>query len=350
MEYELKVEVDETFKEKFPKNVFYIKDKLYLYFRIKDKIMDEGNVFLFITFPEFPILEVDNRTKEEIKIYETKKEDQPMIINPLSKIPFTWNNNVVLKNKFVCEILNHKIVLSFSEYKDTYMKISDNNYIYISIFQKNSLTGTRCITFEKKARILNVKRKVDKKNIFELIFIPNKSKSLNRFNIFIKGIGLSFLDEVPREIFYISLYEIRFIYTNLFISSLNTTTEDYEFYIKNFQIDSSLNNTIKTLIYPKNQNIPSLESENSGQNESVDFISLAIAKQSNVNIAKEMKNVKYPKIDLCMQEMNVKIDQVIIMNLINLIQSYTSKLDYLQASPENKNDNFEDEERLKKEI
>ena len=28
------------------------------------------------------------------------------------------------------------------------------------------------------------------------------------------------------------------------------------------------------------------------------------------------------------------------MNLINLIQSYTSKLDYLQASPENKNDNF----------
>ena len=350
MEYELKVEVD----------------KIYLYFRIKDKIMDEGNVFLFITFPEFPILEIDNRTKEEIKIYETKKEDKPMIINPLSKIPFIWNNNVILKSKFICEILNQKKVLSFSEYIKSFIKINNNKYIYIYIYQKNSLTGTRCITFEEKEKIVHKKnihsknifleseglkdKQIKNKNIFELIFIPNKSKSLNRFNIFIKGIGLSFLDEIPKEIFYISFYEIRLIYTNLFISSKNSTTEDYEFYIKNFQIDSSLNNTIKTLIYPKKQNIPSLESENNGDEENIDFISLSIAKQSNVNIAKEIKNVKYPKIDLCMQEMNIKIDQTIIMNLLNLIKSYTSKLDYLQAAPSNKNDKFEEEENLKKEI
>ena len=49
---------------------------IYLYFRVKNIIKDEGNVFLFITFPEFPILEIDNRTNEQIKIYETKKDEQ----------------------------------------------------------------------------------------------------------------------------------------------------------------------------------------------------------------------------------------------------------------------------------
>ena len=76
LEYDLKVEVDESYKTKYLKNVFYMSNKLYLYFRVKNIIKDEGNVFLFITFPEFPILEIDNRTNEQIKIYETKKDEQ----------------------------------------------------------------------------------------------------------------------------------------------------------------------------------------------------------------------------------------------------------------------------------
>ena len=154
--------------------------------------------------------------------------------------------------------------------------------------------------------------------------------------IFIKGIGLSFLDEVPKEIFYISFYEIRLIYSNSYLPSLKNTNENYEnyeFYLKNFQIDSSLNNTLKTLIYPKNQNIPSLESESEDSNEEENnFISLLIVKKSNTNIAQEIKSVKYPQIDFCIQEINIKIDQVIIMNLIDLIKNYTSKLDYFKQS------------------
>ena len=351
MEYELKVEVDSSLEKKYAKNIFKLGDKSYLYFRIKDKITDEGNVYLFVTFPDFPILEIDNRTKEEIKIYETKKEDEPIIINPVSKIPFIWSNNVILKSKFICEILNKKKVLSFSEYNKIEMVINDNKIICIYNYQKNSLTGTRCLTFEYKEKIkINEK---SKKNKFETFVTQNHLKSLNRFNIFIKGIGLSFLDEVPKEIFYISFYEMRLIYTNLYNSSKNTTVDDYEFYLKNFQIDSSLNNTIKTLIYPKKQNIPSLESAYSDDDEKVDFIALSIAKKSNINIAKEIKNIKYPKIDICIQEIIVKIDQAIIMNLINLIKSYTSKLDYLNNTNNiDDKDNIDDkeEEKLSNEI
>ena len=340
MEYELKVEVDESYFYKYPKNVFNIGDKVFLYFRIKDKITDEGNVYLFITFPDYPILEIDNRTNELIKIYETKKEDEPVLINPTSKIPFIWSNNVVLKNKFFCQILNKKIVLSFSQYNQTVIKIDKNKFIIISNYQKNSLTGTRCITFEEKKKEELNDEKNEKREFFAL---KNKLKSLNRVNIFIKGIGLSFLDEAPKEIFYISFYELRLTYTNLFISLLKTTSEIFEFHLKNFQIDSSLNNTIKTLIYPKKQNIPSLESDNT---DTINFISLSIVKNSNINIAQEIKNIKYPKIDLCIQEIYVKIDQSIVMNLISLITNYTSKLLFLQTSTDISLDKIDEEEKL----
>lgn len=51
----------------------------------------------------------------------------------------------------------------------------------------------------------------------------------------------------------------------------------------------------------------------------MNFISLFIVKKSNSNIATEIKSVKYPQIDLCIQEIIIKMDQVILMNLFNLI-------------------------------
>ena len=349
MEYDLKVEVDESYKSKYLRNVYYMSNKLYLYFRVKNKITDEGNIFLFITFPEFPILEIDNRTSEQIKIYETKK-DEPIIINSMSKIPFVWKNNVILKSEFISEIADKKIVLSFSLYNKKQVKLNKNTYVYIYNHQKNTLTGTRCITFEEIKTSKSKKLKEDSKsNILESIKSKNKLKSLSKMNIFIKGIGLSFLDEVPKEIFYISLYEIRLFYSNSYLPSLKHTNENfenYEFYLKNFQIDSSLNNPLKTLIYPKNQNIPSLENENITNDNN--FISLLIVKNSNSNIAKEIQSVKYPQIDLCIQEINIKIDQVIIMNLFNLIKNYTSKLEYFQSKPVNLD--IVEEEKLYKNI
>ena len=327
MEYELKIEVDEIYKIKYPNNVFYMGNKLYLYFRIKDKITNEGNIYLFITFPEFPLLELDNRTNKEIKIYETDNDNEPKLLNPNTKIPFIWNDNIIVKDKFLCEIFNKKVILSFSEYEPICLEINDNKVVNIYNHQKDLLTGTRCIIFKESEKL----NENTKKNWLESNINFKKLKSLKRTSIFIKGIGLSFLDKIPKEIFYISFYEIRYIYSNYLITSISSTTERYEFYLKNFQIDSSLNNTIKTIIYPRNQNIPSLESDNSITSNDIDFISLLITKKI-INIIKGIKNIYYPIIDLCIQEIVVKIDQAIIINLINLIESYSSKLDYFKSS------------------
>ena len=142
MEYDLKVEVDATFKSKYSKNIFKMANKIYLYFRVKNKITDDGNVYLFITLPEFSIFEIDNRTPEKIIIYETKKDD-PIIINPMPKILFIWKNNVLLKSNFMCEILKNKKVLSFSSYDKITMRIKNNRKINIYNHQKNTLTGTK---------------------------------------------------------------------------------------------------------------------------------------------------------------------------------------------------------------
>ena len=353
MEYDLKVEVDETYKSKYPKNYFYMSNKIYLYFRVRNKTTDEGNIYLFITFPEFPILEIDNRTSEQIKLYETKK-DEPIIINPMSKIPFVWKNNVVLKSKFICEIANKQKILSFSYYAKMSIELQNNKFIYIYNHQKNSLMGTRCLTFEEvKYLRKNEIMRGSKVDLLKSFVSRQKKKSLSKTSIFIKGIGLSFLDEYPKEIFYISFYELRLLHSNSYLPSLknmNENYENYEFYLKNFHIDSSLNNTLKTLIYPKHQNIPSLEKENEENDDDenkINFISLLIVKSSNTNIAKEIQSVKYPEIDLCIQEINIKIDQVIIMNLFNLIKGYTSKLDYFKTSNAIKTDIIEEDNLVK---
>ena len=338
LEYELKVEVDYSYKKKYPINTFDIGNKLYLYFRIKNKITEEGNVYIYIKFPQFPLLEIDNRTNEQIKIFENK-EDKPIIINPLTKIPFIFNNNIKSKYRFECQILNVTQNLTFNDYSKKKIQIDENKFIHIYSKQKNLLTGTRCITFVLKVKLNNKKKKFRK---FESFL--KKFSTLSRINIFIKGIGLSFLDEVPKEIFYISFYEISLIHSNFYKSS--SIKEKYLFTLKNFQIDSSLNNTIKTLIYPKNQNIPSLELDNEQSNNNNNFISLSIVQKKYINKRGEITNMKYLEIALCIQELNIKIDQNIVLNLINLIKGYTSKLEYFNSS--NIEQDFKEEEKLKK--
>ena len=107
----------------------------------------------------------------------------------------------------------------------------------------------------------------DKKVEFVKLFSRDKRKNSNStsFNLKIKGIGFSIINESLIEFFYISLYMIEFKYISNQINSndnnMNDTTENFEFYLNNFQIDYCLNDSVKYIIAPKKQLIPSF-SEN----------------------------------------------------------------------------------------
>ena len=66
-----------------------------------------------------------------------------------------------------------------------------------------------------------------------------------------------------KEIFYISFYMFDFKYlSNQIISNsnenpINENTENFELFLKNFQIDYCLNDSVKYIVAPKAQFIPS---------------------------------------------------------------------------------------------
>ena len=160
-------------------------------------------------------------------------------------------------------------------------------------------------------------------------------KLLSEMIVDLKGIGLSFLDETPKEIFFISFYGIKIIYKTTMLLKNEERIEHINFYLKNFQIDYCLNDSLKSLIYPKIQKIPSLEEQNNMDNINTDFVTMFIERTSYNNVENKVQYMNYNQISIGIEEVNVKINQIILMNLINLIQGYTSLLDYAQKIKKN---------------
>ena len=104
-----------------------------------------------------------------------------------------------------------------------------------------------------------------------------------------KGMGLSIIDDIPKEVFYISMYGLKAGYKNNVLSLNNDSkienTENMTFYMKNFQIDYCKNDSLKNIIYPKVQIIPSNEEKYENSNEEiVPFLSMLVVRQYTRNI------------------------------------------------------------------
>ena len=319
-DYDYKIEINKDTMKKYKKFSYFSGIKNYLYFRIKFKIF-QNTIYIFLIFPEFPYLEIKNRTSEKIKIFEDE-QSTPIIIEPRKDVPFIWEDVTKIKEKLICQIQGVNHFFSYSSFDENKIKFNKNKYISIAV--RRNKTSSRYLILEEKGY----------KTKFRDIFMKKQLKLLSEMIIDLKGIGLSFLDETPKEIFFISFYGIKLIYKKTMLLKNLENIECFNFYLKNFQIDYCLNDSLKSLIYPKIQKIPSLEEQNNAQ--SIDFIMAFIERISYNDLKNQLLYVNYNKIAFFIQEMNVKINQIILMNLINLIQIYTSLLDYSQKITKNK--------------
>ena len=160
----------------------------------------------------------------------------------------------------------------------------------------------------------------------------------------IKGIGFSIINENMKEIFYISFYMLELKYlSNQIISNsnenpINENTENFELFLRNFQIDYCLNDSVKYIIAPKAQFIPQYsekiedlvhsESTKVKTKEVIPFLSFLITSQQ-IQYLKTMEKSKiYRQIDFIIQEFFCKIDQYTLTNLLNIINEFMGLLDY----------------------
>ena len=147
------------------------------------------------------------------------------------------------------------------------------------------------------------------------------------------------------------MYGLKAGYKNNVLSLNNDSkienTENITFFMKNFQVDYCKNDSYKNIIYPKQQIIPSNENENSNK-DIVPFLSMLVVRQYTRNISTDVQVSKYPQIDITMQEFNIKVEQYVMNNLMNITNNYMSLLDYYNNT--DKQPEIKEEESLKEKV
>ena len=368
------IKINDQEKNKYDSHFVYTNDEknYYILIRIESYIFEDGLVYLTITNPYIPSLKIENETDIPIKIFEEKGDKKPLVINgKLPKgFPFVWKNTSEEKNELFLDILGNKRSFSFSKYENEIFEIefeedsldsksrSSSNFgqvisegsstkklkktLLFSVSSKNK-SMTRCLNITEKEGNKG-KAKQKKVDIYN-IFLNKKNKIISSlFNVKIKGIGFSIINEGLTELFYISLYilDIKYLSNQLRANSkdaVNDTTENLELNLNNFQIDYCLNDSVKYIIAPKAQLIPSY-SENiadiiypdhqnkTPEKKETPFIKFLVTREYIQQLKTMENSTIYRQIDFIIQEFNCKIDQYTLSNFINIVNEFMELLDY----------------------
>ena len=347
-DFDLKVKIKKEDKDKY-QNVFtYDNENYYILIRVINQTYDSGLIYIMLTTPTYPYMEINNKTESIVKISENKKAT-PVEIQPMLKVPFIWESTLEISNNLYVEVFGTKKTFSFSKFDRNIYEVEVNGKkinCILSVGTKNN-NNTRCLTIETSDVKENSQETVEK-----LFFIKKKPR-MTRYNVSLKGMGLSIIDDTPREIFFISFYGIDINYSNNILTSKNQSkienTENIIFYLKNFQIDYCLNDSFKNIISPKIQNNPQNEKYFEEHNkEIIPFISLLVTRQYTTSITNDEKIMKYPQIDFTMQEFNIKIEQFAVNSLIDVLNNYFSLLTFMNSN--SKSDFIVEEPLLKPEV
>ena len=353
---------------KYKNNIFTNNNKdYYILVRIINKSYDDGTFYLLIFLPLFPFLEIINLTNTQIKIHETENSKDALIIEPYlkerNKFPYIWKNTEEPKDNLYFELYGFKQIFSFSKLQKEIITINGENskeisgitkYIQFHVCRKNK-GQTRVIKIQEISE-----NKKDEKKYNGLIHLLQRKRPVSSlYNVQLKGIGFSIINEVPKELFYISFYDIKIKYiSNFYQSNFGTKTEiteNIELYIKNFQIDYCLNDSYKNIIFPTNQIIPSIEAELEVENKEkledlVPFLSMLVTRQTFKDEKKTEEISFYKQIDLIMQEFNIKVEQYALKCFLELVNEIMGFFDYATKFDEKKKEKEEVEKILETKI
>jgi len=344
-EFDLKLLIPPEQVDKFKKNPIIPEKDIFTYDGVNNFLLihvtintlDNGLIHIILAPTKNPQYLIKNHTQEIIILKQEglqgKTSSNICKILPNTEVPFTWSDLLILNKSVLVNLKTKEIQVSFENIeKLKEIKISenkeDNFYIYTSLENKNH------------TKVLQIQQDFQEDGIkaVKQVFVGKKISRITKVNVSFKGIGLSIIDEVPQEVFYISIYGFMIKYVNnVFKSDHNVeNTENVEIYVKNFQIDYCLEDSFKLLIFPKNQLIPSKEKILVDNNQDiVPFVGLLITRKTFQNLQTDTSNTKISQIDFTMQELNVKIDQFVINTFVGLVNSLLEALDFYKADVQN---------------
>ena len=343
---DLKVKIDPNasfINNKDMKIFSYNGVEYYILIRVINHSYDNGTVYILFCHPIFPYLEIVLNIKAEIKIYE-ESSNQPLIIdnridsNPknikepkVKNFPFVWGNPAKYKDELKIEIYGKKENFSFSVFKEGKIIIKEKGLSFTYSISSKNKTETRCFKLEET-------KKVDQAELdLSRIFMKRKKLFSSIYDCFIKGFGLSLISQDLKEVFYISFYNIKVKYiTNIHKSKSDTRTTtivNYIALIDNFQIDYCLNDSLRTIISPILQIVPSneqkiIKSLKKRNLPLIPFMAGYVTTKTTKNLMTNEELTSYDTIKLYLQKFEMKIEQNELINLLKMYEEFMKLFDY----------------------
>ena len=351
---DLKIKINPS-SSKFPKDskIFsYNGKEYYILIRIINHSYDKGTAYILLCHPLFPYLEIINNTGMPLKITEKSNWNSFIIYNnnpTIKSFPFAWENPSKYKDDLSFEIYGKKENFSFSVFNEGNLYIKELNLSLTYSVSSRNKTETRSFKIERTKVLSNAD-----KDFLDFI-LRSKSFYSTSFNCFIKGFGVSLINQQRKEVFYISFYNIKL---NLIMNMhkgkggvTTSNTQNYFLSVDNFQFDYCLNDSYKVIISPTYQMIPSNEKKINKVLEkySAEFVPLISANVIMKNVKNLISNeemIYFEKIELDLGKLLIKLEENGMVNLINIYLQFMEHLDYYTNLGKDANLDKDKEEKL----
>ena len=363
--YDLLIKYDKKTFEKYNINIInkIIEYDGGQYYPIKCVIntINKNTIYIIFTLNNQYINQLKNCTPQTIKVLINNNKKEEFIVKPEKTIPLVYINQKGKYKPF------EKVEIKFSEIIKAEVNINEidtkycgyNKDFYIRICPEKNNSVKSIILYSKNDKRLKKEFSM-KKRIKKYSECKGAKIRLN-----LEGIGFSFIDEMTKEIFYLSFYKIFFKYN--YFNCLNILNETYlydsfTFSITNLELDYCLENAFDIVFNPTNQILPSkfgekikseknfIEKVMQNGDEDTPFIQIVISqkkKQEKVDNKIKIIYSIFPEIGIIIQEFDLRINTILINCLIDLISQYLKI--FLSEEENNKEINNNNNKEIKEE-
>ena len=331
-------------QEIFEKNNIDVEDKLVelsnkKYFPIRCIIntVNKNSIYILFSYSKDFINQLKNFTPQKIDIVINQGKQSKYSIKPEKTVPLIYfDDNGRYESFEKVEIIFDKNTRTIVTLNELSTQVIGNDKKFIIKVQPENNNSSKCITIYTIADMrLKEEHDMNKK------IKKYSNVSGIKIKLELKGLGLSIIDETPKEIFYISLYEMNLDYkfskiTNILKEiQINDTTK---FSLKNLQLDYCLDNAYDIVFNPTNQILPPkpydkeikreknfIDKVFEDDDDNTPFIQFLISqkiREDNNNGKNKLIYSVYPVAEVMIQEFDIRINTILINSLTKLVNEY----------------------------
>ena len=298
------------------------------------KSTKNGQINVVLFPPEYPQYIISNESKYRLS-FKQKKDDFKKEIFYLEKnesIPYVWGDTLKME----------KLLIVFMDKNEAELNLNDVRIITKDFKLKNNNKFTfyfQTLIENNKTRKLVIKNESikNKNRGYFLEVMKGQKKSVNmKFIVTTKGMGISVINNEPKEIFYISSYGciIEGNTINFKKDDCDHSITNIIFTLKNFQIDYCLEDNFKSMFIPLNPVTPQTEEAVKNKDELVPLIQSIVSFHSTTNPLTQVSSDEIPQIDLTIQPFKLNFSQFQLLSLMSLYQEIIPELNFFLATPE----------------